>query len=176
MFHRSKPIPTSTAFLVSALMIYPAFSAISVDLDKQALQIDFQFSLQPAEDVSKYEALVEKLKKALSFTYSLLKLSPMVHSLDYQHKESIFIVSWCRDLLTLSEEEVDICHDIVYTFHEDQRIELEYTFSDGEQFHHYEMIFDELFHQVQEETQHPIQLRAYRDMGMIYVHRIQTDA
>ena len=170
MFQGLKSAPAGTALLVSALMIYPAFTAISVDLDGQSMRFDFQFSLKKHTEEDIHTLLIEKLEKAVRFAHSLMGIYTRVNHFKYRISENVFAASWERDVETLIEDEMDIVNDLLLDFCEEHAIELEESYMDGDAYYHYERVFDELFHMMQEMDQE-LKLRAYRDMGTIYVHR-----
>lgn len=169
-------MPMGTAFLVSALMIYPAFSAVSVDLDRQTMRFDFQFLLQQPEQNTEQEQkifakLMHNLELGVRFAQKLTNVRPTI-SIFHQHDlDHLYSASWERDLATLADREVDSVHEMLLDFCEDHDLELEEGQMDSDQFMQFEQVFDELFQQVQE-MDPSTRLRAYRDMGMIYVHRL----
>ncbi|MCL2548563.1 MAG: hypothetical protein FWE76_05320 [Symbiobacteriaceae bacterium] len=165
-----KQIPAGTAFLVSALMIYPAFSAISVDLDRQVMRFDFQFSLED-NSLADCEALVLNVERGLRFAHQLMNVKASLTNLTHNATDRVFVATWERDMESLSEQEVDVVHELLLDFYEDHDIEIDESILDGEQFYHFERVFDELFHRVQE-MDNSVRLRAYRDSGMIYVHSL----
>ncbi|MCL2497735.1 MAG: hypothetical protein FWF06_03870 [Symbiobacteriaceae bacterium] len=165
-----KSVPAGTAFLVSALMIYPAFAAVNVDLERQTMRFDFHVSTK-ALTPDKYTKFKKNLELALSFCHMLLGVKPILSTVSYEERSGLYMTSWERDMETLIEQEIDILHEQLLNFCDEEDVELEDLSMDGEQFYHFERVFEELFHHVQE-LDHNLRLRAYRDMGMIYVHRI----
>ena len=170
MLKEKKSLPAGTAFLVSALMIYPAFSAISVDLDRQIMRFDYQFSTDN-NDLESLEALTLNVERGLRFAHKLMGIKPSLSTVTRRLADSVFVASWERDMDSLSEQEVDVVHELLLDYYEDHEIEIDDSYLDTDQFYHFERVFDELFHHVQE-MDHSIRLRAYRDSGMIYVHSI----
>lgn len=164
-------VPAGTAFLVSALMIYPAISAISVDLDKQLMQFDFQFVYGDRIDELVCRRFSEKLEKGLRFAQKLMRIEPIHSTWQYRNGDGIYAASWERDMETLTEREADTLHELLLDFYEENDLEFEEQTADSEQFYHFERVFDELFYRVQG-MESPVRLRAYRDMGMIYIHHL----
>ena len=162
-------IPAGTAFLVSALMIYPAFTSITFDNDQQRIRFEMRVDCDSPMALDACTSLSRDVEKAARFTHSMIGLDPHVSAWEYKIENGIYFLSWERDLATLTEQEVDIMHDYIMEFLLDENTVFDGEPVDGEQFSRFEQVFGEMFYQVQEITP-PIRLRAYRDMGTIYVH------
>jgi len=162
-------IPAGTAFLVSALMIYPAFSSITFDNDSQKIRFDLRVDCDSPSSHEACSKLGSEVDKATRFTHTMIGLDPQVSQWEAKIENAVFFLSWERDLATLTEQEVDIVHDFIMEYLLDENMVFESDPVDGEQFSRFEQVFGEMFYQVQEVSP-PIRLRAYRDMGTIYVH------
>jgi len=172
----TRSAPQGTALLVSALMIYPAFTAVNVDLDHKTMRFDFQFFLEriPEKDEAHLGLeLIAGLKRKLKFMQYVLGFKPTISEFKSKTQGSLFSASWERDLATLGEDEVDIIHGLIFDFYEEHEVDFEDMIIDIDQFDQYEQVFDYSFHEL-DEMDPSTRLRAYRDMGVIYIHKIDA--
>ena len=171
MLNETKNMPAGTALLVSALVIYPAFTAINVDVDKREMRFDFQFNLEEGDTREKYDKMVANLERCLLFTQKLLGIKPAISQFSSTITGRIYVTNWRRDMDTLGESEVDTIHELLLDFCEEQNIEVDEGMMDTEQYFHFGRMFEDLFRQIQS-MDHSVRLRAYRDMGMIFVQKL----
>jgi len=146
-----------------------------MDFAKHEMHFDFQFPLKEQDDPQAFAKLITNADAGIRFAHRLLGVDPMLSSFSFNLVDSLFIAQWQRDMETIVEKEIDILHELLIDFCEEMDVNLDAAFLEGDQFFHFEEIYDNLFHRVHSvKSTHAF--RAYRDMGTIYVHRITDSA
>lgn len=168
MYKQTEQAPLGAAFLISAMMIYPSISAISLDTVHKT--ITFEFVSQPKEKEFDQTEGFEKIKKGIRFYHQVERIKPLVYEITNKgdsYQDKILIR---RDMKTLVPTEINCVVDLFERYCSDEEEWDDIPELSVEQWHHHSQLYETLYQYViQGEYQ---SLRAFRDFGTIYIHQM----
>jgi len=168
MYKQTEQAPLGAAFLISAMMIYPSISAISLDTIHKT--ITFEFITQPKEaDFNQVEAF-EKIKKGIRFYHMIEHVRTVVYEIANRgdpYQDKILIE---RDMKTLVPSEINCMVDLFERYYTDDNEWEDVPELSVEQWQQHSQLYETLYQYV---TLGDYQsLRAFRDFGTIYIHQM----
>lgn len=168
MYKQTEQAPLGAAFLISAMMIYPSISAISLDTIHKT--ITFEFITQPKEGVFDQAGAFEKIKKGIRFYHMIEHIKPTFYEITNRgdtYQDKILVQ---RDMKTLVPTEINCMVELFERYYSDESEWDEVPELSLEQWQQHSQLYETLYQYV---TQGDYQsLRAFRDFGTIYIHQM----
>lgn len=168
MYKQTEQAPLGAAFLISAMMIYPSISAISLDTIHKT--ITFEFITQPKEGVFDQAGAFEKIKKGIRFYHMIEHVKPNFYEISSRgdsYQDKILVQ---RDMKTLVPTEINCMVELFERYYSDDSEWDEIPELTLEQWQQHNQLYETLYQYV---TQGEYQsLRAFRDFGTIYIHQM----